>query len=75
LYPEQVQRWKEAALKGYQRDEQLQQLQASHRKEDQRKIKTLESELQRKEKALAEVAALLVLSKKSQAIWGEPGDD
>jgi hypothetical protein len=31
----------------------------------------LEKELRRKEKALAEVAALLVLKKKAQAIWGE----
>ena len=28
-------------------------------------------ELQRKEKALAEAAALLVLTKKAQAIWGD----
>ena len=75
LYPEQVERWREAALKGYQRDEQIQQQQVSSRKEDKRKIKKLESELRRKEKALAETAALLVLSKKSRAIWGEPEDD
>ena len=75
LYPEQVARWREAALRGYQRDEQIQQQQATGRKADQRKIKKLESELRRKEKALAETAALLVLSKKSRAIWGEPEDD
>jgi transposase len=75
LYPEQVERWREAALKGYQRDEQIQLQQISSRKEDKRKIKKLESELRRKEKALAETAALLVLSKKSRAIWGEPEDD
>ena len=71
LYPEQVGRWREAALTGYQRDELLQQQQVSSRKEDKRKIKKLESELRRKEKALAETAALLVLRKKAQAIWGE----
>jgi transposase len=32
----------------------------------------LEQELRRKERALAETAALLVLRKKAQAIWGEP---
>jgi hypothetical protein len=32
-------------------------------------------DLSRKEKALAETAALLVLKKKAQAIWGEPEDD
>ena len=74
LYPEQVQRWKEAALKGYESDEKIQQQQLSSRKEDKRKIKKLESELRRKEKALAETAALLVLRKKASAIWGEDED-
>lgn len=35
----------------------------------------LREELRRKEKALAEAAALLVLSKKVQAIWGENGEE
>jgi transposase len=74
LYPEQVQRWKEAALKGYVSDEKIQHQHTSSRKEDRRKIKKLESELRRKEKALAETAALLVLRKKAQAIWGEEED-
>jgi len=74
LYPEQVQHWKEAALKGYESDEKIQQQQLSSRKEDKRKIKKLESELRRKEKALAETAALLVLRKKAQAIWGDEED-
>ncbi len=74
LYPEQVRCWKEAALKGYESDEQIQQQHTSSRKEDRRKIKKLESELRRKEKALAETAALLVLRKKAQAIWGEEED-
>lgn len=39
-----------------------------------KRIKALERELRRKEKALAETAALLVLKKKAQAIWGD-GDD
>lgn len=39
-----------------------------------RRIKELERELVRKEKALAEAAALLILKKKAQAIWGD-GDD
>ena len=40
------------------------------RKTDEKRIKELERELKRKEKALAETAALLVLRKKAQAIWG-----
>jgi transposase-like protein len=35
----------------------------------------LEKELNRKEKALAETAALLALKKKANAIWGENEDD
>ncbi len=40
-----------------------------------RRNKELEKELRRKEKALAEVAALLVLKKKVQEIWGDEDDD
>lgn len=38
---------------------------------DTKKIRSLEKDLKRKEKALAETAALLVLKKKAQAIWGD----
>lgn len=44
-------------------------------KEERQRAKGLEKELQRKEKALAEAAALLVLQKKAQAIWGDPAED
>ena len=43
--------------------------------QDQREIKRLKQELRRKEKALAEAAALLIASKKIQAFWGVDGDD
>jgi hypothetical protein len=36
-----------------------------------RRIRELEKELDRKDKALAETAALLVLKKKARAIWGD----
>lgn len=39
-----------------------------------KRVKALERELRRKEKALAETAALLVLKKKADLIWGD-GDD
>jgi transposase len=38
---------------------------------DARRVRELERELRRKEKALAEAAALLVLQKKVRAIWGD----
>jgi|TARA_B100001971_G_C18206308_1_gene547828 hypothetical protein len=40
-----------------------------------RRIRELEGELRRKEKALAETAALLVLKKKAQVIWGDNEDE
>ena len=44
-------------------------------KEEKRKAKELEKDLRRKEKALAETAALLVLRKKLDAIFGENEED
>jgi transposase-like protein len=38
---------------------------------DAKRIRSLEKELKRKEKALAETAAILVLKKKAQEIWGD----
>jgi transposase len=42
---------------------------------DQRRVRELEKELLRKDKALAEAAALLILQKKVQALWGDTEDD
>ena len=39
-----------------------------------KRVVELERELRRKEKALAELAALITLQKKVQAIWGDEGD-
>ena len=44
-------------------------------KNEQQKNKELAKELRYKEKALAETAALLVLRKKANAIWGKPKED
>lgn len=38
-----------------------------------KRIQHLERELARKEKALAEAAALMILRKKAEAIWGPEG--
>lgn len=73
LYPEQIANWKKAFIQGSNptaskaEREQLQQ--------QARTIKQLQSELHRKDRALAEAAALLVLEKKIQALWGEPEDE
>ena len=75
LYAEQVEQWKQAALTGCQSKTHVVQQRVHDHKKDQKKIKKLEAELARKEKALAETAALLVLSKKCHAIWGENEED
>jgi hypothetical protein len=43
--------------------------------EEKKKIKELEREVRRKDKALAEVTALLILKKKAELIWGVVEDD
>jgi transposase-like protein len=40
-------------------------------KEEKARIKELEKDIRKKDKALAEVTALLVMKKKAQAIWGD----
>jgi len=75
LYKEQIDQWRIAALSGYRNSDQLKKAQVQHRRKDKQKIKKLERELNRKEKALAETAALLVLSKKWEAIWEESEED
>ena len=44
-------------------------------KKQKKKIKSLEKDLERKEKALAEMAALYTLKKKAEAIWGDEEED
>jgi len=47
---------------------------AKGKKDDAKRIRALEKELRRKDKALAETAALLVLKKKVHEIWGDEED-
>jgi transposase-like protein len=44
-------------------------------KELRNEVKRLKKDLNRKDKALAETSALLVLKKKADLIWGDLGDD
>lgn len=61
--------WREAALAGLGAA-----LGTPARSGDARRVRELEKELRRKDKALAETAALLVLQKKVRAIWGDADD-
>ena len=68
LYSVDIKRW---------REEMLQALGRKPNRKDPKnqRINELESELRRKEKALAETAALLTLKKKAHDIWGDSEDD
>ncbi len=75
LYVEQVAAWRDACLQANGGvAEQASKLQKELRVKEQQ-LRDISRELQRKDAALAETAALLVLRKKAQAIWGEPGDE
>ncbi|WP_419597186.1 transposase [Thiolapillus sp.] len=71
LYVEQINEWRQACEQANDWDRSQNKQLKSIRKADEKRIKELERELKRKEKALAETAALLVLRKKAQAIWGD----
>ena len=67
VYPTELQQWKEnatAALSEVAEERETPQ----QRRDTRKRIKELERDLRRKDKALAETAALLVLSKKFEAI-------
>ncbi len=75
LYVEQVKEWKAASLQAFQTKSESKYKQDTLRRADKKRIKVLEKELARKDKALAETAALLVLREKFNALWETSEDD
>jgi len=75
LYVEQVKEWRATSLQAHQTKPESKYKQDSLRRADKKKIKALEKELARKDKALAETAALLVLREKYNALWETSEDD
>ena len=72
LYPKQLARWRQAAEDANSPTATNMTDQRELRKQNQeqaRQIRRLERELQKKEKALAEAAALLLIAKKCDALW------
>jgi transposase-like protein len=63
IYPQDIETWRQECLYG------LNPHVEKASSWDKRKIQSLEKELRRKEKALAETAALLVLQKKFNSLW------
>jgi hypothetical protein len=72
LFAEQIATWRTACMAANAKQTRGQPAQP---KEDKKRIRQLEKDLQRKEEALAEAAALLILRKKTQAIWGSKEED
>ena len=71
LHEAQLQQWQEQMLSGL----NPVSVQRGKKGSESKRVRALEKELRRKDKALAETAALLVLKKKAQAIWGDEDDD
>lgn len=73
LFAEQVRSWREVCESAF--DLAGSGSKADSAKADRQRIRELERDLVRKDRALAETAALLVLRKKAAAIWGKEKDE
>jgi transposase-like protein len=71
LHEAHLARWKKEFIEGL----KLKPFAGGKNDPQRKRIAALEKELRRKEAALAEAAALLVLKKKADAIWGERGEE
>lgn len=74
LFPADLQQWRQNAMAALSQPEEA-RASPQETRDDRRRIKDLERDLRRKEKPLAEAAALLVLSKKLEAIFQQGGDE
>lgn len=72
LHSHQLQEWRQEVLTSLQSAPR--RLKATKDERDQ-KIKAIERELRRKDKALAEASALLILQKKIDLIWGNKNEE
>lgn len=70
LHSDHIGAWKKSMEAGLESGGGVHQATRAERAADKRKIKELEKELHRKDRALAETTALLVLKKKADLIWG-----
>ncbi len=70
LHSDQIVMWKKNMEAGLESAKKMTMQEISARAKDRKKIRELESDLNRKDRALAETAALLVLKKKADLLWG-----
>jgi hypothetical protein len=73
IYSEQLDVWRAACERANDWERATASRISRETKDDRKRIQQLERELARKEKALAEAAALMILRKKAEAIWGPKG--
>jgi transposase-like protein len=74
VYPAELQKWRASCTAALAEPEEARASPQATR-QDRKRIKELERDLLRKDRALAETAALLVLSKKVQAIFNKGEDE
>jgi transposase len=72
LHQTHLGQWRSQMLNGLQNGTSKKK--SGRKNDDAKRLRALEKELNRKDKALAETAALLVLKKKVQEIWGDEDD-
>ena len=72
LFPQQVGAWRELCKQAH--EPHAPKADREQLRQQAKDIKQLKGELRRKEKALAEAAALLMLQKKVRTLWEEPED-
>lgn len=70
LHEAQLQRWRADAEAGL-----TEAPRKGRRSPEAKRIRELERELRRKDKALAEASAIIILKKKLAALWGDEDDD
>jgi transposase len=75
VHEAELEQWRVAVMDGATSALEGGTTRSSSRGADAKRIKELERQIRRKDKALAETAALLVLQKKVHEIWGDGDDD
>jgi transposase len=75
VHEAELEQWHAAVLEAGETALEGGSVRAPARGGEAKRIKELERELRRKDKALAEAAALLVLQKKVRELWGDGDDD
>lgn len=75
LFKEQIDAWRSVCLNANTGEINQTKRLSQELKDEKRRTSEVEKDLRKKEKALAEAAALLLLRKKARAIWGDQEDE